>query len=143
MTYDLFDTNNYICMCTDLFTGDHCQHPKGRVDISLVLPSNSSEVIAATVSYNDYHDESLRFVIRHQQVYASLPSHLQLIYRQKLTPGAPIVAIMRTYGPNYLEEEPNYHVLYYYSDQKDINITIDLTSENHCPIIQPADLPGK
>jgi hypothetical protein len=144
VTYDLFDTNNYICVCTDSFTGDHCQYSKGIVDISLVLSSlKAADVIAITVSYNDYHNQSLRFAIRHQQVYDTLPSHLQLIYNQKLTSHAPIIAIMRAYGPNYYNEEPKYYVLYYYSDQKDINITIDLTSENYCPVVQATDIPGK
>ena len=76
------------------------------------------------------------FNVRHQQVYDALPSHLKLIYSHKLTEYAPTTAILKVYGSNYRNEEPEYYVLYFYPNQKEINITVDLTSENHCPLVQ-------
>ncbi len=140
VTYDWTDTNNYTCLCTDLFAGDHCQFSKGMVDITFMLSSDSklqiADVVATTVSYSDYHIPSLRFNVRHQQVYDTLPSYLKLIYSQKLVTNAPTIAVLKVYGPNYHSEEPGYYVLYYQTGQKTINITVDLTSENYCPLVQ-------
>jgi hypothetical protein len=140
VTYELTDTNNYTCLCTDLFAGDHCQFPKGIVDITFVLSPESTlqtiDVVATTVSYSNYDDTSLRFNIRHQQVYDGLPSHLKLIYSNKLGENAPATAILKIYGPNYHTEEPGYYVLYFHHGQKMINITVDLTSENYCPLVE-------
>jgi hypothetical protein len=101
------------------------------------------DVVATTVSYSDYHNKSLRLDIRYQQVYDTLPSYLKLIYSHDLVRHAPIIAVMKAYGPNYHDEEPKYYVLYYYPDQRDINITVDLTSENHCPLVQTTKTSGK
>ncbi len=140
VTYDLTDVNKYICLCTDSFEGDHCQNPKGMVNITFALSSDSklqtADVVAITVSYNDYHIPSLDFVVRHQQVYDALLLHLQLIYSHKLTEYAPDTAVLKVYGSNYRNKEPDYYVLYFYPNQKEINITTDLTSENHCPLVQ-------
>jgi hypothetical protein len=140
VTYNVTDMNDYICVCTDLFEGNHCQFPRGIVDITNVLSSDSTltavDVVAASVSFSDYQIPSLNLDIRHQQVYDSMPSHLKLIYGYKPGTGAPTTAVMKIYGLNYLSEEPKYYVLYFYPDQKDINITADLTSENHCPLVQ-------
>jgi hypothetical protein len=140
VTYNVTDTNNYICVCTDLFEGNHCEFPRSTVNIEIVLSSDStlktSDVVAATVSFSDYQIPSLTFDVRHQQVYGSLPSHLKLIYGYKRGTGAPTTAVMKVYGPNHHNEEPKYYILYYYPDQKEINITLDLTSENHCPFVQ-------
>jgi hypothetical protein len=95
-----------------------------------------ADVVATTVSYSDYHIPSLRFNVRHQQVYDTLPSYLKLIYSQKLVTNAPTIAVLKVYGPNYHSEEPEYYVLYYQTGQKTINITVDLTSENYCPLVQ-------
>jgi hypothetical protein len=111
------------------------------VNILLAQSSNStlniSNVVAATVLYSDYHNQSLRFDVRHQQVYTgALLSHLRLVYNQKLVRTAPPIGVLKVYTLNYHNEEPQYHVLYYYPYQKDINITVDLTVENHCPLVQ-------
>jgi len=138
--YDLANTDNYICLCTDLFTGDHCQFPKGMADITFQLSSNSmvqtADVVATTVSSSDFHDKSLNFNVRHQQVYDGLPSHLKLIYSDKLVAYAPTTAVLKVYGPNYHSVEPEYYILYFHPGQKNINVTVDLTSENHCPLVQ-------
>jgi hypothetical protein len=141
VTYDLTDTNNYTCLCTDSFSGNHREFPKGMVEIKIMLSSNSTlqttDVIATTVSYNDYHDITLHSIVRHQQVYGTLPQYLKLMYNDKLSTYAPTAAIMKVYGSNYYKEEPKYYVLYFYFPrQREINITIDLTLENHCPFVQ-------
>jgi hypothetical protein len=154
VTYNLIDISNYTCICTDSFEGDHCQIPKGMVNIRFMLSLNSAlktnEVIAATVLYSDYEIPSLRFMVRDQQVYTGLPSSLKLIYSHKLATYAPTTAILKVYGANYHSEKPKYYLLYYYPDQKEINITVDLTSKNHCPSVQTlwhsvetTDKPGK
>jgi hypothetical protein len=138
--YDLADFDKCTCLCTDLFEGDHCQVPRGTVEITFVLSSDSTlqtnEVVATTVSYNDYGMEIWRFNVRHQQVYGALPSYLKLIYSHEIGEYAPTTAILKVYGPNYYREEPNYYVLYFDPGEKQINITVDLTSENHCPFVQ-------
>jgi hypothetical protein len=105
-----------------------------------MLSSNStlklSDVAASTVSYNDYHDKLLSFTVRHQQVYRALPSNLKLIYSHTLAAYAPTIAVLKVYRLNYHNEEPKYHVLYFHALQKQINISVDLTSENHCPLVQ-------
>jgi hypothetical protein len=140
VTYDWTDTNSYVCLCTDLFVGDHCQYPKGMVLIKFLLSSDSklhtADIIATTVSFNDYEIPLLRFNIRHQQVYGTLPSQLELIYSHTFTTDAPATAVMKVYGPNYRNEESRYYILYFQPSQKDINITVDLSSENHCPLVQ-------
>jgi hypothetical protein len=152
VTYELADTDEYTCLCTDSFTGDYCQFPKGTVDITFVLSSVSTlqttDAVATTVSYSNYDAKSLRFNIRHQQVYDALPPRLKLIYSHEL--GAPATAVLKIYGPNYHTEEPGYYVLYFHPGQKLINITVDLTSENHCPLVetlwhlvQAIETPGK
>ncbi len=138
--YNLAYIDKYTCLCTDSFEGDHCQFPRETVEITFVLSSDfklqMNHVIATTVSYNDYDKKTLHFNIRHQQVYDALPEHLKLIYSHKWGEYAPTTAILKVYGSNYYREEPNYYVLYFDPGEKKINITIDLTSENHCPFIQ-------
>jgi hypothetical protein len=138
--YDLDHVDEYTCLCTDLFQGDHCQFSRETVEITFVLSSDSAlqtnDVVATTVSYSDYDTEILRFNVRHQQVYGALPSNLKLIYSHEIDEYAPTTAILKVYGPNYYREEPNYYVLYFDPDEKGINITVDLTSENHCPFVQ-------
>jgi hypothetical protein len=140
VTYNMTDTKGYICVCTNLFEGGLCQFPKGTVDIELVLSSdstlNASDVVAVTVSFKDYYILSLAFDVRHQQVYGLLPSHLKLNYDYRLGTGAPATAVMKVYGPSYRSEEPTYYILYYYPNEKEINITVDLISENRCPFVQ-------
>jgi hypothetical protein len=147
VTYDLTDTDNYICLCTDSFAGDHCQFPRGMVSITIIRSPNTTlqtaDVAATTVSYSDYFVPSLRFDVRHQQVYDTLPSHIKLMYSNKLTAFAPTIAVLKVYGPNYRNEEPRYYVLYFHSFQEDINITVDLASESHCPLIQITETSGK
>ena len=122
VTYNSTDINEYICICTDLFEGDQCQVPKGIVNIRFNMSSNSSletsDVVAATVSYSDYHTPTLGFIVRHQQAYAGLPSDLKLMYSDKLSPYAPTSAVMKVYGANYHKEEPKYYLLYFYSRQE-------------------------
>ena len=153
-TYSLTDINNYTCLCTDSFEGDHCQMPKGMVNIRLMLSSNSAlkttDVVATTILYSDYEIPSLRFMVREQQVYSGLPSSFKLIYNDKRASYAPTTAILKAYGANDHYEKPVYYLLYFYPDQKEINITVDLTSENHClpvetlwNLIEKADQPGK
>jgi hypothetical protein len=140
VNYDLAQIEKYTCLCTDSFTGDHCQFLKENVYITFVVSPNSTlkknDAVAITVSYNDYDKETLRFNVRHQQVYDFLPEHLKLIYSYKLSEYVPVTAILKVYGPNYYREEPNYYVLYFDPGEKEINITVDLTLENHCPFVQ-------
>jgi hypothetical protein len=147
VTYDLADTDNYTCLCTDSFAGDHCQFSRAIVTITIMLLPNTtfqrSEVAATTVSYSDYHVPSLRFDVRHQQVYDTLPSHIKLIYSNELTAFAPATAVLKIYGPSYRNEEPRYYVLYFHPFQEDINITVDLASENHCPLVQTTEASSK
>ena len=140
VTYDFRNVNDYLCHCTDTFKGNRCQYPNSMVDISIVLSSNSTvqttEIIAVTISHNYYFLRTLTLDHRYQQVYKALPSRSTLIYTQKLTTTAPTIAYMKIYYRNYQHKELEYYLLYYLSDQKGINITIDLTSENHCPLVQ-------
>jgi hypothetical protein len=97
----------------------------------------ADDIVATTISYNDIHDDrSLIFNVRNHQVYRSLPSHLNLIYNHKLSAYAPITAILRIYRANFQSEEPEYYILYFNSRQTKINITVDLTAENHCPLVE-------
>ena len=154
VTYNLINVNEYMCICTDLYEGNHCESLKGMVNISIVLSSNSTlqtnDVVAATVFYSDYDPETLRFIVRHQQVYSGFLSKLKPIYVSKFDRYAPTTAFFKVYEQNYDQEEPKYYLLYFYPDQKDINITVDLTSENHCPLaetlwhlVQTEDKPGE
>ncbi|CAF0932135.1 unnamed protein product, partial [Didymodactylos carnosus] len=61
---------------------------------------------------------------------------LKPIYISKLDIYVPTTAVFKVYGANYHQEEPNYYLLYFYPNQTDINITVDLTSENHCPLVE-------
>ena len=136
-----------LCLCpastfgsTCYFKNDSSQISKGMVNVTFMLSSNSAlqtaDITAVTISYNDYDIPSLRFIMRHQQVYDELPSHLELIYSHKHLSYAPTTAVLKVYETNYKKQEPEYYVLYFYSHQKEINITVDLTSENHCPLVQ-------
>ena len=113
---------------------------KGMVNINIVLSSNSTlqtnDIVAATVFYSDYDPETLRFIVRHQQVYFGLIPELKPIYIGKLDRYAPTTAVFKAYKSNYDQEEPKYYLLYFYPNQKDINITVDLTLENHCPLVE-------
>jgi hypothetical protein len=140
VTYDFTDINKFICICTDLFEGIHCEIPKGMINIRFILSPNSEvqtdDVIAATVFYSDYEIPSLRFLDRHQKVYAGFPSELKLIYDDKVVKNAPTTAVLKVYGRNFVHDEAKYFVLYFYSNEKEINLTIDLTLENHCPLVE-------
>ena len=100
VAYDSAYIDKFICLCTDSFSGDHCQYPKGIVEITLVLPSDSTlrttDVIASTVTYSNYDVNSLTFDVLHQQVYGSLPSHLKLIYSGKLGAYAPATGLFKS-----------------------------------------------
>ncbi len=140
MDYDLADINKYTCFCTYSFEGDHCQFRRRMVEIAFMLSEDSllqrKDVVATTILYSDYDVQSLLFYVRHQQVYDTLPVRLKLIYNQQLSDYAPDIAILKTYGINYNKEESKYYVLYFDPYEKEINITIDLTSENYCPLVQ-------
>jgi hypothetical protein len=118
------------------------------VNIRIVLSPNSTlqaaDVVAATVSYSNYSVPSLQFYVHHQQVYANaLFSHLKLVYSQKMLRTAPPIAVLKVYKLDYRNEEPQYYLLYYYPDRKDINITVDLTTENYCPSVRTTEPSGK
>jgi hypothetical protein len=143
VNYDLSDIDNYTCICIDSFSGDHCQVSRGMVDINFVLSLGfmleTTDVVATTVSYNDaVKDASLSLNVRNQHVYRSLPSHLNLIYSHKRNAYPPTTAILRIYRANFHSEEPEYYILYLFDFQiqTKINITVDLTSENHCPLVE-------
>ena len=138
--YELTDRNENICICTDSFQGDHCQFPKGMVNITFMFSSDTvlqaDDVVAATVFYSNYQIPSLRFIIRHQQVYTGLPLHLKLFYSDKVAMYAPTTAVLKVYGLNYYLEEAKYYLLYFDPGRTELNITIDLTLENHCPLVE-------
>ena len=140
VTYDFTDINKFICICTDLFQGIYCQIPKRMVDITFILSKISAlqttDVVATTVFYSDYEPSSLRFVERHQQVYASLPSELKLSYNNKVAQNAPRTAVLKVHRQNSFHKEAKYFLLYFYRNEKEISLTIDLTLENHCPLVQ-------
>ena len=140
VTYNLTNIDQYICICTDLYEGNDCELLKGMVNINIMLSSNSTiqinDVVATTVFYCDYNPETLRFIVRHQQVYSGLFSKLKPIYIDKLDRYAPTTAVFKVYERNYNQEESKYYLLYFYPDQKNINITVDLTSENHCSLVE-------
>ena len=57
---------------------------------------------------------------------------------------------LKVYRPNYYSDEPEYYLLYLNPLQKQINITVDLKPENHCPLahilwhpVQEVESPGK
>lgn len=136
--YDFADVNKYICLCTGSFEGHFCQFPKGIVNIKIAsrpfLTLKSARIVATTVSYNDYNVESLRFIVRHQQVFHDLPTNIKLIYTNTLDAHAPKVAVLKMYRENFRSTEPDYYILYFQSDRKNISIEVDLTSENRCPL---------
>ena len=128
------------CLCTPRFAGEHCQYQKKMISITFTLSSKSrlqaDDVMEATVSFNDYLIQLLRLDMRHQQVYHNLPSYFELVYDDTLITSAPTLALMKIYQSSYRETGPEYYILYYQIDQKEINITVDLTSENYCPSVQ-------
>ena len=138
--YDVTNINSYVCVCSDGFEGDHCQSPGGIVDMTIKLSSDSmlqtADVLAVTVSYSDVHPKTFEFVVRRQQVFDTLPSHIQLIYGQRFQPYVPPIAVMKVYGSSYHSEIPKYYILYVSPPRKEINITTDLTLVNHCPLVQ-------
>ena len=143
VVYNITNIDSYLCICSDAFDGDHCQSPRGIVDITIVLSSDSvlqtGDVLAATVSYSDTFTDALELRVRHQQVFDTLPSHIQLIYNQRFSMSiAPRIAVMKIYGSSYRSETAKYYVLYLYSGspRKQVNITTDLISINHCPLVQ-------
>ena len=140
VTYHINNTNNYICRCTKRYRGEYCQYPRERVFIRFMLSSNSrvqaTDVAAITVSFSDYKIPFLHLDLRHQRVHGNLPSHLELMYDDTLGSNAPTLAVMKIYSSNARGTDPEYYVLYFQTDQNEINITIDLTSENHCPLVQ-------
>ncbi|CAF3331924.1 unnamed protein product [Rotaria socialis] len=146
VAYDLTDPKKYICLCPDLFTGAHCEFSKQMVNIALAVSLNSTlqtiDILAVTVMYNNYDNESLRFDVRHQQVYDGLPSQLRLINNDKVDPYVPRTAILKVYTSKYRSEEPAYYILYFLPFQENINITVYLTSERHCPLVKTTEIPG-
>ena len=46
------------------------------------------------------------------------------------------MAIMKVYGSNYHRDISQYYLLYIDGGLKNLSITTDLTSENHCPLVQ-------
>jgi len=137
MQYDLSDINKYICLCANSFEGDHCENRKGmvRIEINSQLKSSSADILAITVVYNDYQMPSLRFLPRHQQLYNQLPTSLTLVYSQKTSTYAPAIAFLKAYSSHSLDEESKYYILYYYPNNKTISISVNLTTENYCPLI--------
>ncbi|CAF3583830.1 unnamed protein product [Adineta steineri] len=131
ITSNLANINEYICICTNFYEGKHCEFSKGMINIRINSSFSINDILATTVFYNDYDQETLRFLIRYQQVYSSLHSQLKPIYIGKVEQYAPIMAIMKIYRLNY---ESEYYLLYYHPNKKTINITVDLTLENYCPL---------
>jgi hypothetical protein len=117
------------------------------VNIMVISSSDSllqtSDIIATTISYNDFYDSLLRLTIRHQQVYNTLPSYFQLKYSHKLISYAPSMSFLKVYRSNYRDEEPQCYILYMIPLQNEINVTVNLTSENYCELIQPNQVSGK
>lgn len=147
ITYNSADISTYTCLCSDLFEGNHCEFPKGAVNIMIIPSSNSllqiSDIIATTISYSDFHDATLRLNARHQEVYDALPSHLHLTYSQKVNYYAPSMSVLKLYRSNYRDEEPQYYILYFFPFRSKINITVNLTLENYCALIQPNQMLGE
>ena len=50
---------------------------------------------------------------------------------------------MKVYELNDHIEQAKYYILYYQIEQKEIKITVDLTSENDCPLISNIELASK
>lgn len=141
--YRFDDFNAYVCICTSFFEGNQCQVEKGTVNIDVIVSLNStierSKVVATTISFLDYQIPSLRLDVRYRQVHSILPSHLKLIYSETSNQFAPSIALMKIYSDNYRIEQPRYSLLYYYPNQKRINLTVNLTSENKCFSIETSD----
>ena len=140
LTYDVSDIRTYFCICTDGFEGDYCQTPRSIVDITILLSSNSmvqrDDVRATTVSFSYSIKKTWILPVHYQQVFDTLPSRIQLVYDYHFVPYAPGFALIKVYGSNYHSELTKHYLLYLHIGQKGINITVDLTSENHCPLIQ-------
>ena len=140
VTYDFTDINKFLCICTDFFQGVYCQTQKGMVNITLVLSENSviqrSEVVAETVFYSDYGISSLRFVYRHQRVYAGFSSELKLAYDKKRAKNAPTTAVLKVYEKSSVDKKAKYFLLYFHRDQQEMNLTSDLAWEHYCPLVE-------
>ncbi|CAF5034635.1 unnamed protein product, partial [Rotaria magnacalcarata] len=138
-TYTPQDILNYTCLCAPSFTGSHCELARGLVHIRMNLSTNSllrpMNISALTIAFNNYNPKTFAFLMQHQQVHRNLPLQIQLAYSRKLIT-APTIGLLKVYGQNYEREEPKYFVLYFAVGRKDVNITVDLTSENYCPLIE-------
>ncbi|CAF4638143.1 unnamed protein product [Rotaria socialis] len=141
-TYTPQDILNYTCLCTSSFIGNHCELTRGLVQIKMNLSTNSllipMNINALTIAFNNYHPKTFAFLMQHQQVHRNLPLQIQLAYSRKLIT-APTIGLLKVYGQNCEREEPKYFVLYFAVGRKDVNITVDLTSENYCPLIEGTD----
>ncbi|CAF1394347.1 unnamed protein product [Adineta ricciae] len=140
LLYDFTNISRFICICTDFFQGIYCETPKPMINILLLLSENSvlqrSDVVAATVASSDYDIRAVRFNTPLQKVYAGFPSELKLSYEEKVAPNAPIKAVLRVYEKSSVGKEAKYFLLYFQFNPKAINLTIDLTSESHCPPVE-------
>jgi hypothetical protein len=96
----------------------------------------TADVLAATVLYSYVSDKTLELPVSYQQVFDTLPSRIQLMYDYRSYIDAPSIALMKVYGSNYHSEIPKYYLLYLNTRQREINVTVDLTPENHCCLVE-------
>ena len=126
---------DYACLCTELFQGEHWEQARGTVHLQIESKFNASTVAATTISYADTMRLELGLAIRHQQLYHYLPSHVTLIYNQRTLPFAPVRGILKLYKNSYPDIELDYYILYHTGEKITLNVTVDLTAENHCPLV--------
>lgn len=134
MSYDSQNIHDYFCVCTSMFNDDRCEIPKAIIHITLNTTSLTNKILASTVQYYDIENmQTLKLVIRYQAVYDSISSSISLYHDQST---APFLAVIKLYETVSESKAPAYFILYIQQDVVSINMTSQLSNENHCPNVR-------
>jgi len=116
--------HSFVCRCQKGFYGDVCQNEKSSIQIQLAPFSFANDTLASVVQYYDVNNATLKLILRHQQVFFRIPSHLRLYDDQMKVP---IIGVLKLHG---ILTNANYYILYIQPNKTVINIT---SVPQHCP----------
>ena len=126
LTFDPSGITSFFCVCSKLFYGDLCQFERHAVRIELNA-SNIQQSVVSVVQYYNVHNNTLKLLLQHQQVYEGLPTVLH--YNSDLL-FPPIICVLKTH---HSAHEFQYFIIYIQPNASIINIT---STPVHCPIAQ-------
>jgi hypothetical protein len=116
-----------VCLCTKEYGGSRCQWKRPSIHLSL---STHLSYAGAVIQFFDIDTSSLDFIALHQQVFKTLPEHIEYYHRDQNTSKGIILA--KLYSSYDEHSSANIHLLSLHADVFSLIAATEISQINLC-----------